>query len=287
MGMKILQSVIAAMLITVLTINVIAMGFNLALSITILRPKFYDRVFQQAQFYGQVRQWLFSRVNAELPNGHEALPYLEKAMTEDWLRDEVLALGQSLLMFLNGKTDQLPVIPVYKLFDRLDDYMTPAQLENRDKVINYWFGPIPERVRFQDILSVELFWVLRQLVMYYKYISWGMAGVFLILAGLLAAVVRGLKRSLVWMGASTAAAGGLMLELSLAIRWILSGNDMISRLSSEIAFLNFPSHAIELLIMSCAEHFLAKIDMIAFLLLLTGACLITFCGFDRKLVLIK
>lgn len=287
MRMRILQSVFVALLIAILAINLVAMGFSFSMRLTFLRLKFYDDVFQKAQFYGQIRQWLFSRMNAELPNGHEALPYLEKAMTEDWLREEVLLLGGSLFNFLKGQTDQLPVIPLYKLFDRLDDYMTPAQFENRDKVINYWFGPIPERVRFQDILSVEFFWVVRQSVIFFKWLPWGTVGIFLILTGILIAVVRGVKQSLIWVGASMASAGGVMLELSLAGRWILLGNGIISQLASSVVFLNFPSHAIELLVKTCLEHFLWRIDLIALLLLLIGAGLITFCDFNRKLVVIK
>jgi len=285
--MRTVQAVFAAMLVVILAINLVAIGLSIAFSITFLRVKFYDEVFQKTQFYGQIRQWLFNRVNTELPNGHEALPYLEKAMTEDWLRDEVLFLGGHLFRFLKGKSDQLPVIPLYKLFDRLDDYMSQAQLENRDKMINYWFGPIPERVRFQDILSVEFFWVIRQFVRVFKWLSWGTVAIFLALAGILVAVVKGIKQSLIWIGASMASAGGVMLELSLATKWILLSNGMIPQWASSLALLKFPSHAIELLLRTFVEHFLLRINLIALLLLLAGAVLITFCNFDRELTVIK
>ncbi len=287
MGMRTLQAVFAAMLVVILAINLVAIGFSIAFSITFLRLKFYDEIFQKTQFYGQIRQWLFNRVNTELPNGQEAIPYLEKAVTEDWLREEALLLSGNLFKFLKGQSDQLPVIPMYKLFDRLGDYMTPAQLENRDKIINYWFGPIPERVRFQDILSVEFFWVARRFVTVFKWLSWGTVGIFLALAGILVAVVKGIKQSLIWVGTSMASAGGVMLELSLAAKWIMLGNGMISHLASSVSLLKFPSHAIELLMGMCVQHFLLRIDLVALSLLLVGAALITFCNFNRKLTVIK
>lgn|GEM_PF-745566 len=286
-SMRTLQAVFAAILVVILAINIVAIGLSMAFSITFLRLEFYDGVFQKAQFYDQIRQWLFNRVSTELPNGQEALPYLEKAMTEDWLREEALLLGGHLFNFLKGQSDQLPIIPLYKLFDRLTDYMTPAQLENRDKIINYWFGPVPERVRFQDILSVDFFWAVRQFVMFFKWLPWWAAGIFLILAGILVAVLRGVKQSLIWIGVSTASAGGVMLELSLTARWMLFGNGVISRLASSLVLLRFPSQAIELLMRTCVQHFLLRMDLMALSLFLIGAALITFCNFSGKLTVIK
>lgn len=279
--------VLAAVLVVILAINLVTIGISIAFNITFLHLEFYDEVFQDTQFYGQIRQWLFNRVNTELPNGQEAISYLEKALTEDWLREEVLLLSRDLFKFLKAQSDQLPVIPLYKLFDRLSDYMTPAQLENRDKIINYWFGPVPERVRFQDILSVEFFWVARRLVTVFKWLSWGTVGIFLAFVGILVSVVRGIKRSLIWTGASMASAGGLMLELSLAAKWIMLGNGMISQWASGLAVLKFPTHAIELLLEMCVQRFLLRIDLIALFLLLAGAALITFCNFERRLTVIK
>lgn len=285
--MKTMQVVLIAALVGILALNLVAIGLVLGFDMTFLRLEFYDEVFQKTQFYGQVRQWIFNRVNAELPNGHEALPYLEKAMTEDWLRDEVLFLGGHLFKFLKGQSDQLPVIPIYKLFDRLDDYMNEMQLESRDKIISYWFGPIPERVRFQDILSVEFFWVVRQIIRAFKWLSWGTIAIFFALAGILVMVAKGIKQSLIWIGASMAAAGGVMLELSLVVKWILLTNGIILQWASSFALLKFPVHAIESVMRAFVEHFLFRFNIIAALVLVVGVMLITFCHFDRRLTVIK
>ncbi|MBM7581623.1 hypothetical protein JOD02_000446 [Caldicoprobacter guelmensis] len=285
--MKTVQVVLIAALIGILALNLVVIGLVVGFDMTFLCLEFYDEVFQKTQFYGQVRQWIFNRVNAELPNGHEALPHLEKAMTEDWLRDEVLVLGGHLFKFLKGQSDQLPVIPIYKLFDRLSDYMNEVQRQNKDKIISYWFGPIPERVRFQDILSVEFFWVVRQIIRAFKWLSWGAIAVFFALAGILVMIAKGIKQSLIWIGTSMAAAGGVMLELSLGVQWILLTNDTMLQWASSFASLKFPVHAIESVMRAFVEHFLFRFNIIAGLVLVVGVTLIAFCHFDRRLTVIK
>ena len=58
-------------------------------------------------------------MSTELPNGREAIPYLEEVLTENWLRQELLFWAGNCL-FLKAETEQLPIIPVYKMFDELN-----------------------------------------------------------------------------------------------------------------------------------------------------------------------
>jgi hypothetical protein len=280
--MRTVQAVIAATLVVILTISLVAIGLSTAFGITFLRLEFYDEVFQMTQFYSQIRQWLFNRVNTELPNGHEALPYLEKVMTEHWLRSELLSLGGHLFDFLRGENNQLPIIPVHKLFEQLDNYMNEIQIGNKDKLINYWFGPIPERVRFQDIISVEFFWTARKFIEIYKWMSWGIVVLFFILFGLLTVITRGLRHSMVWLGASMAAAGGIMLETVIAANWILLYNGAMSQWAANLAIYTFPSYAIKLLLNTFTEAFLFRMNLMSFLFMLAGGFIITFCHFDKK-----
>ena len=45
----------------------------------------------------------------------------------------MLSLGRQLFMFLRAETGQLPIVPIYKMFDELNEYMREVPPEQREK----------------------------------------------------------------------------------------------------------------------------------------------------------
>ena len=60
-------------------------------------------VYLKSRFYGQIRQWLFSRVSTDVLMA-EAIPYLEEVLTENWLRQELL-FWQAIVHVLKAETN--------------------------------------------------------------------------------------------------------------------------------------------------------------------------------------
>jgi hypothetical protein len=276
MSMKAIQILTASVMIVIMAVNLAAVGFIIASQTTIMRLEFYDGIFQKSRFYGQIRQWLFSRVSTELPNGREAIPYLEEVLTENWLRQELLFLGRQLFMFLKAETEQLPIIPVYKMFDELNEHMSDMSPAQRDKLIDYWFDAVPDRVRLQDIGSIEAFWVARNLMITFHRLVWLIIGILLVMICIFILVLRGWRNALVWLGAALAAAGGIIIEIGLFLNWaIMNSTSIQARITGMVKHM-FPENAFESLIKFLLDGFLDRSYMVAFLFLAAGGLIILF-----------
>lgn len=280
-----LRTIIVAIILMALTINLIGLGVSLVLNITFLRVGFYDEIILEQQFYAQIRQWLFKRVSGELPHGHEAIPYLEKVLTEHWLRQEIISLGNHVFDFFKGKTQQLPILPIYKLFENLAEHMDNGQtIVEKYKLIRYWFGPIPDRVRIQDIQSIDVFWKIRQLFGILKWIPWGLSATFIILCGLLITATRSWKQTLLWVGTSLAAAGGIIIEMGIVSNWAIINSNVVQIWIRDMTAQGFPQQAVLMLINRFIENFTVKSNVIALLSIIIGSFIIYLCPLNEKTV---
>ncbi len=280
-----MRTIIVAIILMALTINFVGLGISLVLNTTFLRVGFYDKIIQEQQFYGQIRQWLFKRVSSELPHGHDAIPYLEKALTEHWLRQEMVFLGNYVFDFFKGKTQQLPILPIYKLFENLAEHMDKEQtLVEKHKLIGYWFGPIPDRVRIQDIQSIDIFWEIRQLFGILKWVPWGLLATFFVLCGLFMTATRSWKQTLLWIGTSLTAAGGIMIEMGIVSNWAIMNSNVVQTWVQGMTAQGFPKQAVLMLINGFIENFTAKNNVIAFSSIIIGSFLIYFCPLNKKMV---
>ena len=77
------------MLIVLLSIDILGIYLGLILSNTILGPGLLLETFERHEAYGQIRQLMFRMVKESLPNGQDSIPYLEKAVSEGWLEQEI------------------------------------------------------------------------------------------------------------------------------------------------------------------------------------------------------
>ena len=286
-NMRAIQTFIAAVLVVVLAINLAAVGLVLTVRTTLMRLDFYDSVFQKSRFYGQIRQWLFSGVSTELPNGREAIPYLEEVLTENWLRQELLFFGRQLFMFLKAETEQLPIVPVYKMFEELDANMNDIPPAQREKLIDYWFGGVPERVRLQDIGWVEPFWLARELIGVFQRTVWLIFGGLILVVGLFALTLRNWKNTLVGLGAALAAAGGIIIEISLFLNWAIMNSEAVRIWITGMGKQMFPQDAIESLLKYLLDGFLGKCYLIAFLFFVVGVLFIQFWSSGTRFKVIK
>ena len=61
----------------------------------------------------------------------------------------------------------------------------------------------------------EIFWSVRKLANTFQRGVWIIVGTLVILAGIFVLILRGWRNVLVWLGASLAAAGGIIIEIGL------------------------------------------------------------------------
>lgn len=116
------------MLIVLLSIDILGIYLGLILSNTILGPGLLLETFERHEAYGQIRQLMFRMVKESLPNGQDSIPYLEKAVSEGWLEQEISMLLKNYYAFARGEKRETPIIYFSKLkkqvVDALDGSIT-------------------------------------------------------------------------------------------------------------------------------------------------------------------
>ncbi len=215
--------ILTALLLVVMTANLTVLQFNLVLNKTLLNPSFYDEVFSERHFYDQLRQWMLLRLSTELPHGREGLAYFEKALTDDWLRQEFILIMDQLAEFLNDRTEELPTLRIYMFKEAVMDHMYEfGDDQNKEKILDFWLGPIPHVVRLQDITSIAFLHNIRNAIALFKstmYISAMLVIAFFIL---LLVITRRLRETLLWFGASLFASGLISLGFAIFIGWFIN-----------------------------------------------------------------
>lgn len=213
-----LQAFAAAMLILMLTLQCILLQGMILLEAALLRPNFYDRVLYRGAVYGQARQLILKAAQEQLRFGRTGLPYLESALTEDFLREELMAVLSALEDFLKGRTAELPVLPIYRLKDKVAEAVAAGgRTEAAPALVQFWFDPLTDEVRFAYFTGTEPFHRLRDFLVKRCLV---LALSVVLSAGLFWLYGR-LRRSF-WegclcLGSALTASGGLMTGIGLVI----------------------------------------------------------------------
>ena len=126
--------------------------------------------------------------------------------------------------------------------------MSPAQ---RDKLIDYWFDAVPDRVRLQDIGSIEAF-VARNLMITFHRLVWLIIGILLVMICIFILGLRGWRNALVWLGLPWLQE--YYHEIGLFLNWAIMNSTSIQADYGMVKHM-FPENAFESLIKFLLDGF--------------------------------
>lgn len=277
-----LRLLMISLLLVVLTLTFVVFQFIVVFNMTFLQPEFYDDIFKQHGFYAQLRQLAFRMAMKNLPNAQDGLPYLEKALTENWLRDEIFIFSKEIMCFLKGKKDELPVIPFYRLKKRLQMVVDEGRTEReKEQVVTFWF-PLPDNIRLQDFSSIDFLWKLRWIVEMLGRSMWICATVVVVVMGLLIIITSSWRYALIWVGAAMIAAGVLNIGIGLAGGWIVTKSNLLTELIVLMSGYGIPVQSIEGLFWGFVKSFASRVNALALSLAAAGGLIILFIPLKEK-----
>jgi hypothetical protein len=284
-----LRTIVIAILIVLLTIILVGASLGVIINNTILESTFLIRSLKGQQAYAQIRQLMFRMVNRSLPNGRESIPYLEKVLSESWLEKEVNTLIRGIYAFAKGKWEQTPTISFHNLkkqvADSLDD---DRSYQERTRLVQFWFDPLPDEVRLEDFMSLDFIWSLRRAVSFMSWLPWIICGVGFIMILLLYLVLLDWKQVFLWFGSAAIAAGALLILLGLMIGWITGRMSIVINTVDSILSYGIPETSVDNFLKALISGITKPINIAGMLSILIGGAFVYFTPIHEKnLFLVK
>ncbi len=232
---------------------------------------------------------MFRMVNRSLPNGRESIPYLEKVLSESWLEKEVNTLIRGIYAFAKGKWEQTPTISFHNLkkqvADSLDD---DRSYQERTRLVQFWFDPLPDEVRLEDFMSLDFIWSLRRAVSFMSWLPWIICGVGFIMILLLYLVLLDWKQVFLWFGSAAIAAGALLILLGLMIGWITGRMSIVINTVDSILSYGIPETSVDNFLKALISGITKPINIAGMLSILIGGAFVYFTPIHEKnLFLVK
>jgi len=235
-----IRALIISLIIAVLAINAFSCLLGVVLNNTLLNSSFYDRFFARHHFYDILRLWILRRIGTELPYGREGLPYIEKGLTANWIRQEFIRISEQLFEFINNRTDELPELKIYRFKEAVMEHMVKfGESDKREEMLDYWLGPLPLNVRLQDITSVDFLWTIRRVTIYIRWIMYGTSIKIFFLIMLLLVITRSLWEAILWMSSALTAAATLIIAVTTQLLWLFKAIDYQEIWSIEVLTYGF------------------------------------------------
>ena len=214
------RTIALAVLIVLFTINLMGVYLGFILNGTILQPTFFIRTFDEQEGYAQIRQLMFRMVNRNLPNGQDSLPYLEKAISEDWLEGEINLLLKNFYSFAKGKRNDTPTITFQALKKQVVDALEDSRsFQDRTRLVQFWFEPLPDEVNLEDFMSIDFIWGVRNAVVFIKWLPWIICGSSIIIILLMYVTILDWKQLILWVSVGFVTVGALLIFLGLTAEW--------------------------------------------------------------------
>ncbi|MGI5852394.1 MAG: hypothetical protein ACOX77_09875 [Caldicoprobacterales bacterium] len=293
MKRKILGSfriIILAMLIVLLSIDILGIYLGLILSNTILGPGLLLETFERHEAYGQIRQLMFRMVKESLPNGQDSIPYLEKAVSEGWLEQEISMLLKNYYAFARGEKRETPIIYFSKLKKQVVDALDGSQpYRDRTRLVQYWFDPLPDEVRLEDFLPVDLIWGVRRIFSLMIWVPWIMvaAGLFIML--IIYLLYLDWKQLLLWLGSALITGGALLILIGLAAMWAAGHMTILAIAVDRIQAYDISKTTALNFFRALLNGIISPMNIIGTISIVIGGTIIYFAPIDREpyLVLVK
>lgn len=287
--MNLLKILAISTLIVLIFGSVISMQLILTFERTFLEPSFYQKIGSEQEFYAQIRQLIFRLVNRSLPNGREGMPYIEKALTENWLEKELNQLIGDFFGFAKGHREEPPIIPIYKLKEKVAQSIEGGRtLDEKQRMVQFWFDPLPDKVRLQDFISIQLISGVREKVIAIKQLFWYLLGLLLVFSGLVYALVRDWKTAALWIATASMASGIQSIFMALKVEWLFKRSSYVIELYKSIAAFEIPEESVWGLIYSFKNGFTESLILIGGIIAIISGAIIYFIPIkERSLTLVE
>lgn len=287
--MESVKTIILAILLVVFVINLMGIYIGFIIDKTILQPTFLINTLKEQAAYAQIRQVMFRMVNESLPNSQDSIPYLRESISEDWLEEEINLLLKDFYGFAKGKRDATPTISFSNLKSQVVDSLDAnTSRRNREKLVQFWFDPLPDEVHLEDFMSIDFLWGIRKLASIAAWIPWILCGSALILISLIYLLVRDWKQLILWFGSGGIAAGVLLVFLSLVVGWAIGHMSLVMNMVERLISYEIPETSVNGFLATLVNGITNPMDVLGAISVLIGGIIIYFIPIDeRVLFLVK
>jgi len=287
--MNLLRIILISILMVLILFNAIGLQILSVISETFLQASFYEKIAIKQGFYAQLRQLIFRLINKSLPNGREGMPYFQEAVTESWLKEELSRLISQFLDFIKGWSEEPPIIPIYKMKERVIESIDGNKtLTEKERLVQYWFDPLPDKVRLQDFISPQAILGFKRIITGMRLLLVILLGSFLILSGLVYLLIRDWKSALLWISAATMASGIQTIAIGLGLDWIMKHSTYILKIYERIIAFEIPNESAWGLIKAIKNGFTDPLILVGAIVAIISGAVIYFIPIkERSLTLVK
>ena len=283
------RTVILAILVVILTINLVIIYLGFILNKTILEPAFLIKIMRELEAYGQIRQLMFRMVNRSLPNGQDSLPYLEKAISEDWLEGEINSLLKGFYSFAKGKRSDTPTISLQKFKKEVVNALEGNRTyQERTRLVQFWFDPLPDEINMEDFMSVDFLWGIRNVAVIITWLPWliFVINLFILLSMYLA--VLDWKQLVLWISVGLITAGALLILLGITIEWVSGKMSIVMNTIDRFASYEIPVSTMNNFVASLIDGVVKSINIIGIISIIVGGIALYMVPIkERNLILVK
>ena len=281
-----IKTAIIALLLVILTFNIMLLEFNIVTNMTFMQPDYYDKIFAENQVYGQLRQWSFGMIKDVLPYGLDGLPYIQKVLTDDWIRQESKSILEGLISFFKGIQDDLPVLPFYKLKENLYDKIdTNKTGEQRRLLIDLWLGALPDKVRIKDFASTDKLWAIRSYAKNLRWTPWLLFSIYIIIIAIVYFITSSIEDMIACCSASLISASILSTIEGIVLWFTMPSSSLVSTLVKQLTDQNFQKDNIMAVLNSFMIGFVIRLGIISAVVFLCGYVMLNYIS-NRKLEIV-
>lgn len=244
---------------------------------------------RELEAYGQVRQLMFRMVNRSLPNGQDSLPYLEKAISEDWLEGEINLLLEDFYSFAKGKRSDTPTIWLQKLKKEVVNTLEGNKsYQERTRLVQFWFDPLPDEINMEDFMSVDFLWGIRNVAVIITWLPWLICviNLFILLSMYLA--VLDWKQLVLWISVGLITAGALLILLGITIEWVSGKMSIVMNTIDRFASYEIPVSTMNNFVASLIDGVVKPINIIGITSIIVGGIALYMVPIkERNLIVVK
>lgn len=282
---KSLRIIAVAILIALLTMALAATSLSFILRDTIINPRFLNGTLREQEAFGQIRQLMFRMVNSSLPNGGDSIPYLEGVLSEDWLEKEINTLLRDFFAFARGERGDTPIITFHGLKKQVADSLdNNRSYQDRTKLVQYWFDPLPDEVRLEDFMSIDFLWTTRRIISLMVRFPWIMFGTTLVIISLIYLTLLDWKQLALWASAGLIASGGILIILGTMLGWLTGRMSIIMNLMDTVLYYGVPEISAENFLMALVGGITGPMNIIGILSILLGGAIIFFVPMEERIL---
>ncbi|NLJ40795.1 MAG: hypothetical protein GX352_04190 [Clostridiales bacterium] len=278
-----MKTIALAILIVILTISLIGIYTGIIINRTVFESSFLINILKHQDAYAQVRQLMLRLVNTSLPNSQEGMPYLREVLKEDWLEKEINFLLKEFYAFAKSEKKEPPVIFFSDLKRQVADAIdNKTDYQDKTKLVQFWFDPLPDRVRLEDFISIDTLWQTRRSTAIIGKIPW-IFGLFALgAAAIIYLLTRQWEQMLLWAGASCLSAGALLVLVGFILERLPDYMSIVTNFEDRLVSYGIPEMGIRLFLDSLIKGVTGPMNWIGIMSILAGISVVFFTPIIEK-----